>query len=300
MGVVISRYQGIDGKDWVAIPLLPYLYSVETASQVPAKVDRSLVDRLRSRYHEVHLLGLGDVPAGGLTHGGWTELVGASYERRIYAFRFLTTEDQDNALIQQLNSDPNRSQFDLLYENCADFARKILDGYFPGTFTRTIFPDAAVTTPKQNAHRLVRYARKHPELQLTIFEIPQIPGYRHRSSSNKGVDESLATSLYAIPIFLTNPYVAVGLAVDYLARGRFKLLPKRPYVLSPQTMAILAHPSAQIPGELEAELKADSSGAHKQDGEDFRVSGGTEAVFTDAGPGRSKKSGLQESKVAHE
>src|ERR1039458_7819133 len=32
MGAVISRYQGIKGYDWVAIPLVPYLYSVEDVS----------------------------------------------------------------------------------------------------------------------------------------------------------------------------------------------------------------------------------------------------------------------------
>ncbi len=35
LGAVIARYQGIPGYDWVAIPLLPYLYSVESASDVP-------------------------------------------------------------------------------------------------------------------------------------------------------------------------------------------------------------------------------------------------------------------------
>src|SRR5580692_4364519 len=30
-GAVIARYEGIDGYDWVAIPLIPYLYSVENA-----------------------------------------------------------------------------------------------------------------------------------------------------------------------------------------------------------------------------------------------------------------------------
>ena len=29
LGAVIARYQGIAGYDWVAIPLIPYLYSVE-------------------------------------------------------------------------------------------------------------------------------------------------------------------------------------------------------------------------------------------------------------------------------
>jgi hypothetical protein len=62
--------------------------------------DRETVYRLRSRYRETYLLSLGeDLPAGGFTHGGWTQLVGASYERRIYAFRFETTEEQDDAFI---------------------------------------------------------------------------------------------------------------------------------------------------------------------------------------------------------
>ena len=33
-GVVISRYHKVSGYDWIAIPLIPYLYSVEDASQV--------------------------------------------------------------------------------------------------------------------------------------------------------------------------------------------------------------------------------------------------------------------------
>src|ERR1017187_10047167 len=40
LGAVIARYQGIRGYDWVAIPLIPYLYSVEDPSDVPDKVDR--------------------------------------------------------------------------------------------------------------------------------------------------------------------------------------------------------------------------------------------------------------------
>src|ERR1700758_1084225 len=34
LGSVISRYQGIAGYDWVAMPLIPYLYSVEDISEV--------------------------------------------------------------------------------------------------------------------------------------------------------------------------------------------------------------------------------------------------------------------------
>jgi hypothetical protein len=255
LGVVIARYEGIDGYDWVAIPLIPYLYSVEKASEVPDHVDRDMVRRLRNRYHEVHLESLGEhVPAGSLMRGGWTQLVGTAYERRIYAFRFETTAAQDDALIARMNAGPNQSHFQLLFSNCADFARAALNTYFPGTFRRSIFPDAGVTTPKQIAFKLVRYARSHPETQLTVFEIPQVPGYRRRSHSNKSIAESFVTTGYAVPIAMTNPYLAGGLLVDYLVRGRYHLIPKHPQILGPNNFFALT-------GTADAAQNSGSAGA---------------------------------------
>lgn len=259
MGVVIARYEGIDGYDWVAIPLVPYLYAVENAADVPAHADRDTVSRLRNHYREAHLQSLGDtLSPGNFLHGGWTQLVGTAYERRIFAFRFQTTAEQDNALIRQLNTRPNLTRFNLLFNNCADFSRELLNHYFPGTFRRSIFPDAGMTTPKQTTYRLVRYARKHPEVQLTVFEIPQIPGYRHESHSAKGIDESLATTIYAIPIAILNPYLAGGLFADYLVRGRYHLIPRHPQVLSPGTLSLLTVPAAPKDNSAGAETATDT------------------------------------------
>jgi hypothetical protein len=244
LGAVIARYQGVAGYDWVAVPLIPYLYSVENAADVPAHVDRETVTEMRSRYREEHLEGLGaNLSPGNLVHGGWTQLLGAAYERRIYAFRFRTTEAQDDALIEKLNAGPNRTRFNLLFNNCADFARVVLNSYFPRTFGRSIFPDAGMTTPKQITYKLLRYARKHPEAQLTVFEIPQIPGYRRRSHSAKTVDESFVTTIYAIPIALDEPLSrrwpvcglpgARPLPSDY----------KEPTVLGPDKLSALTAPS---------------------------------------------------------
>lgn len=239
-GSVIARYQGIAGYDWIAMPVVPYLYSVEDGSDAPDRVNRASVLRLRTRYHEQHMAGLGaDVFEGSLVHGGWTQLVGASYERRIYAFRFATSEAQDDAVIARLNGHENRSKFNLLYSNCADFARSILNVYFPRTFRRTIFPDVGITTPRQITFKLMRYAKKHPETQLTALEIPQIPGYRRISHSNKSVSASLMTTGYAVPIALINPYIAGGIFVDYLTRGRYPLLSKRAVLLAPDQLAAL-------------------------------------------------------------
>jgi hypothetical protein len=237
-GTVIARYQGIAGYDWVAMPLIPYLYAVENASAVPERALPATVRRLRNRYHEDNLTGLGK-DEGNLLHGGWTQLVGVSYERRIYALRFSTTEQQDDTVIAWLNGGANRSHFNLIYNNCADFVRPILNIYFPHAFGRHLFPDAWMTTPREMSDRLSRYAKKHPQTELEIYEIPQIPGNRRPSHANKSVAGSLMTTGYAVPIVLLNPYLAGGLFVDYLVRGRYQPLPKHLPVLDPEHLSAL-------------------------------------------------------------
>jgi len=244
LGAVITRYQGIAGYDWIAMPLLPYLYAVENASEIPKPANREAVNSSRDKYHDAHLLSLGkDVPRGGDVKRGWSQFVGVSYERRIYVFRFATTEGQDDALIAQMNAGPNRSRFNLLYRNCADFTGGILNFYFPATFKRSILPDAGITTPRQISYKLVRYARKHPETPLAVFTIPQVPGYRRHSRRNKSIALSFITNGLVVPIAFLNPYVAGGIAADYLLFGRFPLPLKDAQVLTPENMGPLTFPA---------------------------------------------------------
>ena len=243
-GVVISRYQGIANYDWLAIPLEPYLYATEHANQAPSHVTPAQVHQLRSRYREAHLLmETAGLDEGGFLHGGWGELIGVSYERRIWAFRFTTTPEQDQQLIRTLNARPNSSHFSLLMNNCSDFARSILNLYFPGKFRRTLIPDAAITTPKQVAYRLVKRARKEPAMELQVFELPQIPGYRKHSHANKNISESFVTSTgYALPLSVINPMLLGGLGVDYLVASRHHLLPRNPQILGAMALSALYLP----------------------------------------------------------
>ena len=59
LGAVIARYEGIADYDWIAIPLLPYLYSVDSISEIPVRTDRKTVTSLRDKYHDARLLSLG-------------------------------------------------------------------------------------------------------------------------------------------------------------------------------------------------------------------------------------------------
>lgn len=236
LGAVITRYQGIAHYDWIATPLLPYLYAVENPADVPPRADRETVNSLRDSYHGTHLRSLGDVPRGGDVKRGWSQFVGVSYDRRIYAFRFATTEAQDDALIAKMNAEDNRSRFNLITRNCADFTGGILNFYFPGTFRRSVLPDAGITTPRQISYKLVRYAKKHPELGLTVFDIPQVKGNRRQSRRNQSIAEAFLTRGYVVPFVFISPYIVGGVAVDYLGWGRYPLPLKGAQVLTPEQM----------------------------------------------------------------
>jgi hypothetical protein len=141
-----------------------------------------------------------------------------------------------------------------------------------------------MTTPKQIAYKLVRYAKKHPDEDLQIFEIPQIPGYRHLSRSNKSISESLVTTGYAVPIAVMNPYLAGGLVVDYLVRGRYRLIPKHPEVLGPDKLAALTGPGEREENPNSARAQA------------TRAAGNRLAEM----PAFSAQSGLKEISAEHE
>jgi hypothetical protein len=222
-GVVISRYYKVGGYDWVAMPLLPYLYAVDTLEEIPQSADKESVAELRDNYRRAHLLSIAPSDAHGNTpKGGWSQLLGAAYIRRIYGFRIKTSHAQDDALIEYLNDRrSNKSNFSLFFSNCADFAREVLNFYAPHSIHRNFLADAGITTPKQVARSLNSYARRHPELAISSFEIPQVPGSIKRSKSVNSVAEALVKSKkYVVPLVVLSPYTVCGIGVAYLT-GRF-------------------------------------------------------------------------------
>ena len=222
-GVVISRYQAIAGYDWIAIPLIPYLYAVEQPEDVHLYADAKLVAFLRDRYRRAHLLSLApDLPDGGTPGGEWYQLVGASYLRTIYAFEIETSPEQDAQLIARLNTRPNRKRWALVTSNCADFAREIINFYYPHALHRSIIFDLGVTTPKQLAKLLSRYGRRHSHLETSNFVIGQVPGTMQRSKPNHGVLECVLTAKkYMLPLFAIHPYIMGSLIAGYFVHGRF-------------------------------------------------------------------------------
>jgi hypothetical protein len=224
-GVVISRYHKIDGYDWIAIPLIGYLYAVDSPNDIPLTVDREKVAALRDAYRKAHLLDLApDNRKGEPPKGEWTELVGSSFDRTIHGFQVDSTLSQDQQFIAILSDRRNVGHFNLLFHNCADFSRVVLDIYMPHAIHRNFIADVGLMTPKQAARSLVSYGQKNPDLNMSAFVIPQVPGSLPRSHAVDGVAESLVKSKkYLLPLVVLAPAVTGGVVVAYLADGRLKL-----------------------------------------------------------------------------
>ncbi|MFZ0815748.1 MAG: hypothetical protein WAM78_09530 [Candidatus Sulfotelmatobacter sp.] len=225
-GVVISRYDGVGGYDWVAIPLIPYLYAVERTDDIPLFVDPKVVNFLRDQYRRKHLeavtpdLGDGETPGG-----NWYELVGSAYDRTAYAFEIETSRDQDEAFIRSYNAAPNRSHFRTVSHNCADFAKDVINFYYPKALHRSVVADIGITTPKQMAKTMVKFGVRHPDLEFSRYVIPQVPGNVARSTAVHGVVESfLKSKKYIVPSAVASPIFAGCVVAVYegTGTGRFK------------------------------------------------------------------------------
>jgi hypothetical protein len=207
------------------VPLIPYLYSVDDASEVPVWVDKAKVAALRDAYRREHLEMLApDDKNGGMPDGDWTQLVGSAYDRTLHGFQVKSTDEQDARFIAVFNDRRNKGHFNMFFHNCADFSRVVLNIYLPHAVHRSIVADLGMTTPKQVAKSLVKYGRKHPELEMSAFVIPQVPGSVARSHPVDGVAESLVKSKkYLLPLAILSPELAGGVVVAYLSEGRMRL-----------------------------------------------------------------------------
>jgi hypothetical protein len=228
-GVVISRYDGVGGYDWLAVPLVPYLYAVDRPEDVPLFADANMVALLRDRYRRQYLEDIvPDLKNGETPGGNWYELVGSSYDRTIYGFEVETTATQDLALIRKLNASANESHFRTVSKNCADFAKDIINFYYPKTLHRSIVADVGITTPKQMAKMLAKSNQRHPQIHYSRLVIAQVPGSMPRSFAVHGVVESFFKSKkYIVPSAIVSPIFAGCVFAVYVGSGTGHFEPDR-------------------------------------------------------------------------
>lgn len=226
-GVVISSFRDLGAEEnyeWIAVPLVPFLYGVEEERDVPLYVNEKILAALRERYRSMRMADL--VPVA--NNGYWQHLIGASLRRDIYAFTIATTPEQDAAFIAAFNRAPNRNHFRQLTNNCTDFAARVINQYFPHSARRDWLNDFGTTTPQAIAKSFSKFAKKHPELQLRVTKFAQAHGTLKRSQdARKLTQEAITSPKYLAPLAIWQAPIAVGMASSYFLFGRFN--PEREY-----------------------------------------------------------------------
>ncbi|HYK39491.1 MAG TPA: hypothetical protein VEU98_05665 [Candidatus Eremiobacteraceae bacterium] len=224
LGVVLSRYHHIAGYDWLAVPVIPYLYAVEKPEDIPLFADPKLVWFLRNQYRTKHFSDFvpDPLPARDKVSVDWYQLVGSAYDRTLYGFQLPTSPEDDDRFIAKFNAGHNSRSYRLVTDNCADFVHDVVTFYYPDSVWRSKIGDLGVMTPKQAAKSLVQYTKRDTQLRLTRFFIPQVPGTVRRSKPVHGlVDGVFHAKKYFVPLAVFQPFVAGGVATAYYLGGRF-------------------------------------------------------------------------------
>jgi hypothetical protein len=235
-GVVLARYHAIGKYDWLASPVLDFLYATQDPAEMPAYATPQNIWDLREHFRERFLRdivpdGKEGVPAGdGRATGAhdleeWWEAAGVAYNRRLWAYQLATTPEQDAAMVTAMNSLGNQHHYRLKGSNCANFAADLVNMIFPGAVTHgDRVADFGLMTPKHVARSVTEYAAKHEQLNLRVWEIPQIPGSLRRSRPVRGAAEAgLKTKRYLFTLLLIQPEVPLVLEGLYLEHGRWKV-----------------------------------------------------------------------------
>jgi len=219
-GVVIARYHQVGRIDWIASPV--QLYSTDCVEEIPTYVTPDLAWEMRQQYRRRYLSAI--IPDGAEKEKAtweWWESAGITFNRRVWGYEVATSREQDERFVAEMNARPNIRAYRLRTATCANFAADVVNDYFPGTVHLDKWSDFGLMTPKQVARSLA-YGAAHPEADLRVVGIPQLPGSFRRSRPPRGTAEAgLKTKRYFATLLIMQPEVIAGCAIAYLKDGRW-------------------------------------------------------------------------------
>jgi hypothetical protein len=224
-GSILTNYVNF-GEDqpyeWNIVPLNIFLYGVDDARNRPLFASQNLRQKLQEHFWEESL---SQVCTGSSCSSSpraqWRNMVAVPFVRGVYFFVVKTTPEQDLKLIARFNSTPNVSHYNGFRRNCADFARSVINMYFPGAAQPDRINDFGMTSPKAIAKTFSRYAEKHPELEFYVQRFGQVPGdFKQTGEPRKGTEQLFRSKRWLFPMMLRSHELALFTA-SYWLTGRF-------------------------------------------------------------------------------
>jgi hypothetical protein len=225
-GVVIATYPTFSENGdykWFAMPVIPYLYGVDTAREIPLYGNGEIRTLLRETNRVKYLSNVAPASENGASPAGrWGNVIGATLNRDVYAFTVKTTAEQDARFLENYSTSPKGNDFHAVFKNCAEFTRGVMNFYFPKSASRDLINDFGITTPKALARSFKKYAAERPDLLFHITKYPQVDGTIMRSFGIRNFTETAFTSKkYIITQALTMPKLLPIFAGMYYLTGYF-------------------------------------------------------------------------------
>jgi hypothetical protein len=139
----------------------------------------------------------------------------------MYIFIVRTSPAQDQRLVEQLNSRPNVNHFSGFSNNCANFALRIVNSYFPGAVHGNRLNDFGMVSPKAIARSFARFAHHHPSLDYRVIHISQLRGdFPATSAPRVGTELAFHSKRWLLPMLL-KPHELGLFTGAYFLTGRF-------------------------------------------------------------------------------
>ena len=226
LGTVIQNYENFEEDkpyEWNAVPLGVYLYGVDDPAKRPLFGSPELRRVLQAQYREQYLASICTTErCMNDPRANWRDSVAAAFVREIYIFQVATTPEQDEQFIRAFNARANVDHYSGFANNCADFAKLVVNIYFPHAAHRNILNDLGMTTPKAIARSFTHYAEHHPELNLRVVRIDQLPGtYKRSSDTREGTEQVFRAKKYLVPVAVFGYQALPICATSYFLTGRF-------------------------------------------------------------------------------
>jgi hypothetical protein len=261
LGAVIQNYTDYKEDkpyEWNAVPLPIYLYGAEDLRDRPLFGSPELRSAFQQQYRLKYLKTLCTTKTC-LTdpEANWRDSVAAAFVREIYIFEVKTTPEQDAQFIREFNARANVNHYSGFKRNCADFAKLVVNTYFPHSAHRDVMNDFGMTGPKAIARSFTHYAEHHPELDLRVIRVEQVPGtYKRSSDCREGTEQTVRSARWLVPLAIVSYQAIPVLAASYFLTGRFS--PEREVHQHPSEQAALLN------GELKQARRDDDDKADTQ------------------------------------
>jgi len=217
-GSILQRQESISAANygWIVTPAPLIMAGTLNPLDAPLITTESLRRSMQvSAYNEFYHTSIAPEAGKEIPDGGWSHSYSGNNHRNQYLITIDSTQADDQAVINAINSAPNIANYNLFWRNCATEVKEFMNMMLPsGEKIKNGVSTMGWPSPIGMAKGLIDLGRKHPELELTISKIRQTPSLFPRSKPFLfPLQNMYRNKLFLALLPLWHPYMEIAGAV---------------------------------------------------------------------------------------